>query len=443
MRLQEYNFSIEYIKGNDNVIADALSRIPWVLKSPEGEIVSQPSLEYNFSSSDSESDQPIWIGIEKEKCKNSENVENLENLENFENSEIFEDLENDFEISLPLIADQTLLTLDEIKKEQGNDVILLRIFNWVDNATKPDENQLAGTPDAVRVYVEMFDNLQIKQGVLGVVDFEDPLHFKIIIPSSLVELVLKQFHEGVGMAHEGFKKVFMKISRVYYWPGLKQDLKLYVASCPTCDRFRARRTKLKNPLHHVRVGNRGEVLAMDLVGGKETLLTTDTGCKYILVMIDLFTRFVVATPLPNMNAQTIVDAVETKWFLVFDRPRRILTDRGANFESAVFSNFCTLNNIVKSRTTAYHPQSNGACERVNQTIKKGLQKLLNNQNLEKWDTVLPYVVSAYNSTVHSSTQFTPHFLLFGKEKRFPREILVGRPETDPTSAAYAMHHQLN
>ncbi len=90
-------------------------------------------------------------------------------------------------------------------------------------------------------------------------------------------------------------------------------------------------------------------------GGKETLLTTPRGNKYILVMIDLFTRFVVAVAIPDTLAQTVVDAVMEKWCMLFAFPRRILTDRGANFESAVFSNFCVFYNIVKSRTTAYQP----------------------------------------------------------------------------------------
>ena len=156
-------------------------------------------------------------------------------------------------------------------------------------------------------------------------------------------------------------------------------------------------------------------------------------------MIDLFTRFVVAVAIPETQAQTIVDAVLLHWILVFGTaPRRILSDRGANFESAVFSNFCLFWNIVKSRTTAYHPQSNGACERVNQTIKKGIQKTLDNKNLENWDIILPYVVFGYNSTVHRSTQFTPYYLMFGADPRYPREILVGRPETDQTPASYAL-----
>ena len=100
--------------------------------------------------------------------------------------------------------------------------------------------------------------------------------------------------------------------------------------------------------------------------------------------------------------------------------------------------------VLKSRTTAYHPASNGACERVNRTIKKGLQKSLNGENLDSWDVLLSHVVFAYNTTEHSTTGFTPYFLMFGEEARIPSEFIVGRPplENTPASRAISMVENL-
>ena len=114
-------------------------------------------------------------------------------------------------------------------------------------------------------------------------------------------------------------------------------------------------------------------MAIDVVGGKDALPTTPRGNKYILVMIDLFTRFVVAIAIPNQSAIVICDALINRFVLNYGASFRILTDQGVNFESAAFTNLCTLWRIQKSRTTAYHPAGNGACERVNRTIKKGLE----------------------------------------------------------------------
>ena len=101
---------------------------------------------------------------------------------------------------------------------------------------------------------------------------------------------------------------------------------------------------------------------------------------------------------------------------------------------------CTIWRINKCRTTPYHPQGNGACERINQTVKKGLQKLLNEKNLENWDLVLPKVLFAYNTTVHSATGLTPYSLIFGDQARVPSEILLGPPSKDVSFGSFALNH---
>ena len=107
------------------------------------------------------------------------------------------------------------------------------------------------------------------------------------------------------------------------------------------------------------LGGRGECLAMDLVGGKESLPATPRGNKYILTMIDCFTRFAVAIPIPDQSSEVLVNTVLSHYILSYGTPRRILSDQGRNFESLEFSNFCKLFRIHKIRTTSYHPQSNG------------------------------------------------------------------------------------
>ena len=90
---------------------------------------------------------------------------------------------------------------------------------------------------------------------------------------------------------------------------MRRDATLFIAICSTCEKCRSLRAQPRSPLHPVRVGYRGEILAIDLVGGKGTLPGTPSGNKYILVMIDLFSRYVNAVALPNQNAQTVCMAL--------------------------------------------------------------------------------------------------------------------------------------
>ena len=195
---------------------------------------------------------------------------------------------------------------------------------------------------------------------------------------------------------------------------------------------------------HIPASDRGDLVAVDVFGGKDALKTTTAGNRYVFVMIDVFTKYCRAAPTPNQTAETLVDRFTTEWILNLGAPHRLLSDQGTAFESAQFQNMCMVWRINKIRTTPYHPPGNGVCERVNQTIIKGLSRLqIVNKNIE-WDLLLPRVVFAYNTAVHSSTGFTPHRLMFGEECRFPVQLKVDEavPETIPSSRARDVLHSL-
>ena len=116
-----------------------------------------------------------------------------------------------------------------------------------------------------------------------------------------------------------------------------------------------------------------------------------------------------------MSAKVVLETFLYNWVLVFGPPRRFLTDQGSCFESKMFHNFCILWKIDKRRTTPYHPQGNGGCERVNQTIKHNLAKLISPDKFKEWDTIFSHAVYAYNTIIHSITGFSTFFLLFGAE----------------------------
>ena len=104
-------------------------------------------------------------------------------------------------------------------------------------------------------------------------------------------------------------------------------MKLLVNACDVCSKFRNQRTKYKYPLHLLQVGNRFDMMAMDIVGGQGTLPVTPRKNRYFLTMIALFTRYCVVFPLPDQVAETVGSAVLDNWIHVFGVPRRILSDR--------------------------------------------------------------------------------------------------------------------
>ena len=109
------------------------------------------------------------------------------------------------------------------------------------------------------------------------------------------------------------------------------------------------------------------------------------------------------------------------WIKRYGYPQEIHSDQGCQFESQVFQEMCKLLEINKTRTTAYHPQSDGMIERMTRTVKDILSKYIS-VNQTDWDKFVDSVVFAYNSTVHDTTGITPYRMVFGEEIKLPVDI---------------------
>ena len=119
--------------------------------------------------------------------------------------------------------------------------------------------------------------------------------------------------------------------------------------------------------------------------------------------------------------------------------------RMRNFESALFAEMCKLLDIQKTRTTPYHPQSDGMVERFNRTLEALLSKFVDH-NQKDWDEHLQILLMSYRSAVHESTGCSPAKLMMGRELTLPVDLTFGRPEEEEpqTTVEYtnALHERL-
>ena len=129
---------------------------------------------------------------------------------------------------------------------------------------------------------------------------------------------------------------------------------------------------------------------MYIVGGMDSLPQTPRGNRYILTLIDCFTRFAVAVPLVDQSVEVVILSVIGQYITVYGTLSRILTNQGRNFKSEQFAKFCNLFRISNIRTSAYHPQSNGIFERFNRTLKHSLVKILFKNQQTSWDLYLSF-----------------------------------------------------
>ena len=154
-----------------------------------------------------------------------------------------------------------------------------------------------------------------------------------------------------------------------------------------------------------------------------TLEPSKGNYQHILVITDHFTRFVMTIPTRNQLARTVADAFYNNFILHYGIPEQIHSDQGANFESTIIKELCTIMGMSKSRTTSYHPMGNGQCEWFNRTLCDMFGSL-DPSKKANWKSY----VFAYISTRHESTGQSPYKLMFGRNPRLPIDAAFGLRE---------------
>ena len=147
------------------------------------------------------------------------------------------------------------------------------------------------------------------------------------------------FNEGPGGAHQAAKATSVNVIQRFFWPDIKRDVRLYVACCPTCERFLRLGRNPRAGLHSMAVGGRGDCVSIDIVGGKGSLPEDFRGNNYILTILDYFTRYAIAIPLSDQSSFVIISAIFGNLITVYGSPRSILTDQGRNFKFSEFLKF--------------------------------------------------------------------------------------------------------
>ena len=248
-------------------------------------------------------------------------------------------------------------------------------------------------------------------------------HLQLVVPRSSIGSVLQQLHSSPSGGHLGIFKTLEKVRSRFYWPGQRHDIEDWCRACELCAARKSPPRSNRAPMQQVLAGGPFQRVAMDILG---PLPLTDRGNKYILVLGDYFTKWVESFPIPNMEAKTIANMFVGHFVSRFGAPDVLHTDQGRNFESALFKEVCLLLGVHKTRTTPYHPQSDGLVERFNRTLLD-LLSIAAREDEQNWDLCIPTVMLAYRTSVQESTGCTPYFLLFGREARLPVDVMFGLP----------------
>ena len=240
---------------------------------------------------------------------------------------------------------------------------------------------------------------------------------KIMIPKCKVKEILKMNHDHMLAGHLGRAKTLARIRRQYLWPGMATDVKTHVKNCLTCAKRKAYGAA-KAPLNPIPTEHPvWGLIAMDVVG---PITESRNGNKYILVLSDYASRYVMTFPMANQSSETVAKILVNGVISKYGAPRTVLTDQGSNFLSKLVQDICNLFKIKKLYTTAYHPQTDGLVERFNRTLCDMLACYVQGEP-ETWDSYLPFVTFAYNTSVQTSLKEKPFYLFYGRQPNLPTD----------------------
>ena len=198
-------------------------------------------------------------------------------------------------------------------------------------------------------------------------DDEWAVYHQIVVPKSYRHEILSIAHESPMSGHLGINKTYHKIINHFYWPGLKSDVSKYCKTCHTCQMVgKPNQTIPKAQLQPIPAFD--EPFSRILIDCVGPLPRTKSGNEYLLTIMCTSTRFPEAIPLRNIKTKSIVKAL-IKFFTFVGLPKSVQSDQGSNFMSGIFQQVMHELGIKQYRSSAYHPESQGALERFHQTKK--------------------------------------------------------------------------
>ena len=326
-------------------------------------------------------------------------------------------------VSAALLTAKSVESVEDLEKLQQEDEVIGPIHEALSKGERPILDDIKGKPREFVELAQQWEQLVLKNNVVHrrCENADGGTSFQVVAPKVSRPDILRHLHGGALGGHLGEAKTLGRLRERFYWPGHCNDVSLWCKNCPDCGARKGPTQKSRAPLQKIVTGYPMQLVAVDITG---PFPRSKNGNYYVLVVSDYFTRWVEAYAIPNQEATTVADKLVEEFFCRFGIPEQLHADQGRQFESNIIREVCRLLHIYKSRTTPYHPQSDGLVERLNRTLINMLACTVHEHSGE-WDRYLHQLCMAYNTSVQSSTGFTPFFLMFGRQAKLPLDVMFG------------------
>lgn len=303
-----------------------------------------------------------------------------------------------------------------------------RTFDW-DSLYRTDKTFREAYKKAIEADVDTAaDGFRIRED--GSMTYDTTDGPKTCLPEALVRETIHLAHDLLG--HQGLEKTYIRICSSYYKPHLMPTVKSYIDNCPKCIVNKRSKLKATGEMLPIQAEGAFEIIAMDLIVG----LPPSEGYDAIFVVIDKFSRAAILTPTTsNYTAESLAKLMFSQVIRRGWIPSKIISDRDGKFMSAFWQELMRCIGVRHRASTAYHPQTDGATERLNQTIESMLRMYTSAQQ-DNWVASLHLAELAYNTARSSATGYTPFQLIYTAPQDILQRILTPKPASNKDAAQF-------
>lgn len=222
--------------------------------------------------------------------------------------------------------------------------------------------------------------------------------------------IIQQCHDSSLTGHPGRDLLRAIIGRRFTWPGLSQDIRRFLPNCDICGSKTVWREKKRGLLKPLPIPDRQWTeITIDFI---TDLPVSKAGATNVMVITDRLFKSCIFKAMSDTTVEAVTEALMECLIQHHGPPSAIVSDRGPQFVSLMWKRICSLMRITRRLSTAFHPETDGATERMNQELEAYLRCFISYYQ-DDWEQLLPIAMLAINNRVSSVIGTSPFFATHG------------------------------
>ena len=252
---------------------------------------------------------------------------------------------------------------------------------------------------------------------------------RICVPARQQDELLSLCHDNPWTCHPTYDQMYRMLSLKYYWPQMRAACMVYHRTCDVCQKT-GYPPKRKGGRQFIPTSSPFACCAIDIVGpigNKDS--ATENGNRYIVTIIDWFSRWIEAFAVKDCTQECILEALN-EFTSRHGIPRRLVSDQAKYFKSKLVHSYEKAVGMKHTFVSAYRPQGNGKLERFHRVLGRKIKMQCKENGDKQWDKHLRTICFSHNVSPHSTTGYSPFELIYGRRPCLPFDTLVSPTEED-------------